>query len=475
MKLLLLLVAMLLSACSGRQPVKKAAIAPAPAFTKTAPAPAVPVDLQEWWKSLGDETLNGIMSQVLADNLDLRVAAQRIDESRAANNLARANLMPRIDSTSSVLRLRGGFAQGINRTGINPASPNSRSTVLSAFETGVFTSGLEASWEADVFGGLKREARATALDVNALEEARRDIMVLLTAEAATNYANLRGAQRQHEITLANIKAQADTKELTAVRVNAGLATDLDLTRASAQLAVTESALPLWQQTVEVAAHRLALLCGQQPGALLEKLSKPAPLPQIAEPLSAGLPSELLQRRPDIRRVEKEIAAADLRAAAARTEYFPRFTLNGNMGRQGQSVPGLSLGAGNFFSAGPGLRIPLFNFGRIRQNVAASDSRVDQAITRYEQLILSSTEEVENALTGVQQLQLRSNKLREAIEENRRAVALANELHLRGLGDFLSVLDAQRQLYDAEDALAQTQTNTFLQAIALYRSLGGGWR
>ena len=188
----------------------------------------------------------------------------------------------------------------------------------------------------------------------------------------------------------------------------------------------------------------------------------------------GLPSDLLLRRPDVRQADAEIAAATARLGVARSERFPKFTLTGLMGRQGTSVSGLTLGAGNFFSFGPGVRLPIFTGGRIRSNIAVQDARLQQAATQYESVVLKSLEDVENALVSYSREQDRRAKLQQAVDESRLAVELANELYLRGLGDFLSVLEAQKSRYELEDELAHSETSVVVNLVALYKALGGGW-
>jgi len=217
-----------------------------------------------------------------------------------------------------------------------------------------------------------------------------------------------------------------------------------------------------------------VLLGEEPGALRTELERKAPLPSVPSSIPIGLPSDLLLRRPDVRQAEAEIAAATARLGVARSDLFPKFTLTGLAGRQGAGFSGLALGAGNFFSLGPGVRLPIFAGGRIRSNIAVQDSRLQQAVTQYENAVLKSLEDVENGLVAYSREQERRDKLQQAVDESRRAVELASELYLRGLGDFLSVLDAQKSRYALEDELARSETNVVVDLVALYKALGGGW-
>jgi NodT family efflux transporter outer membrane factor (OMF) lipoprotein len=219
---------------------------------------------------------------------------------------------------------------------------------------------------------------------------------------------------------------------------------------------------------------LSVLLGEEPGALRTELEKVSPIPSAGPKVDVGLPSDLLKRRPDIRRSEAQLAAATARIGEAKADLFPRFVLTGTAGRQATQLHDLTLGAGNFFSAGPGISLPLFTGGRIRSNIAVQTSRQRQALIGYQSTVLNALEEVENALVSYSQEQERRDRLNEAVSHNQLAVDLATEQYKAGLVDFLSVLDAQRDLYANEDQLVQSQTTVTTNLVGLYRSLGGGW-
>ena len=296
----------------------------------------------------------------------------------------------------------------------------------------------------------------------------------MLAEIGRNYLEVRGLQKRLQIVRSNIETQQQTLDLSRVRYKAGLATDLDVARAAAQLATTQAAIPSLEESLAIGIHRLGVLLGEEPGALRAQLEKEAPLPSGPSSIPIGLPSDLLLRRPDVRQADAEVAAATARVGVARSDLFPKFTLTGLMGRQATSVGGLTLGVGNFFSFGPGVRLPIFTGGRIRSNIAVQDARLQQAATQYENVVLKSLEDVENALVAYSREQERRAKLQQAVDESRRAVELANELYLRGLGDFLSVLEAQKTRYELEDDLTQSETSVVVSLVALYKSVGGGW-
>ena len=300
------------------------------------------------------------------------------------------------------------------------------------------------------------------------------VLVILLGDVGRVYAQLRGFQRRLEIANKNIKTQQDTLDLTSARAKAGLATELDVSRAAAQLESTNAVVPTLLSGIDISIHRLSVLLGEEPGALRSELEKTSPIPSAGPEVDVGLPSDLLERRPDIRRSEAQLAAATARIGEAKADLFPRFVLTGTAGRQATQLHDLMLGAGNFFSAGPGISLPLFTGGRIRSNIAVQTSRQREALIGYQSTVLNALEEVENALVGYSQEQERRDRLNEAVSHSQLAVDLATEQYKAGLVDFLSVLDAQRDLYANEDQLVQSQTTVTTNLVGLYRALGGGW-
>ena len=407
-------------------------------------------------------------------NLDLKLALERVQEARAASGVARSGYFPSIDADVSATRLRGGINQGVIRAVPSSVGPNARASLISPFETNVFQGNLGASWELDVFGGVRRSVQASRADVAAAEENRRDVLVILLGDVGRTYAQLRGFQRRLEIANKNIKTQQETLDLTTARAKAGLATELDVSRAAAQLDSTKAVVPGLLSGVDVSIHRLSVLLGEEPGALRGELEKTNPIPSGGPDVEVGLPSDLLERRPDIRRAEAQVAASTARIGEAKAELFPRFLLTGTAGRQATQLHDLTVGLGNFFSVGPGISLPLFTGGRIRSNIAVQNSRQRQAVITYQSTILNALEEVQNALVNYSQEQERRDRLSQAAEQSQLAVHLATEQYRGGLVDFLSVLEAQRELYASEDELVQSQTDVTVDLISLYRALGGGW-
>ncbi len=415
--------------------------------------------LKEWWKNFQDPQLDRLVEQALKANTDLKIADARINEVRAFRGIANSARYPTIEQ-SDVIAYRRAVIQTPISTG--------------AVEGGLFQFGFDASWELDLFGGVRKSVRAATAEVLVAEESRRDVMVTLIAEVARNYIALRGYQRQLEVARSNIDTQRDTRDLTEVRAKAGLATELDVSRAKAQLASTESVVPELEALIANTAHRIGVLLARPPGALLAELENAKAIPATPLEIPVGLPSELLRRRPDVRRAEAEIVAQTARVGVAKSELYPKLQLTGLLGRTAATPGGLTLGLSNFFFIGPSIRLPIFNAGRIRSNIRAEDARLDQAILLYENAVRHSQEEVENSLTSYERQREQRTKLSQAVAGYRRSVELASELYKAGLSDFLSVLEAEKALYNSEDNLAQSEAAVSINLVALYKALGGGW-
>jgi multidrug efflux system outer membrane protein len=419
----------------------------------------------KWWTTLQDPTLDSLIDRAVRSNLDLRFAQARIREARAQRGVVKADLLPSVNASASYQRRR--FSENLGQTQGTPGTTN-------AVEGDLYQAGFDASWEIDVFGGIRREIEAANADLAAEIENRRDVLVTLLAEVARNYVEMRASQRQITIAEANLKAQQETLELTRVRFNAGLVSDLDVARAEALVQTTASQIPTLEISARQSIHLLGVLLGQQPNSLVQELSPERAIPASPQEVPVGLPSELLRRRPDIRRSERQIAAATARIGVATAELFPKFSLTGALGLGSSKFSNLGESGSKFWSIIPGVSLPIFNFGRIRSNIAVQNAREEQAFVTYEQTVLTSLREVEDALVAFSEDQSRRQTLSSAVDANRRAVDLANQLYKQGLTDFLSVLQAQRDLFASEDALVQSDRSVTSDYVAIYKALGGGW-
>ncbi len=437
---------------------------PLPAVWSEPKAPGMslaPVPAEEWWKTFNDPLLDSLIDRARRSNQDLEAAVLRLREARAQKMIARAGALPSLTA--------GGFYQRSRPS----ATLSARARSLGE-EENLWHGGFDALWEIDIFGGARRSIEAAQDQVESAQEDYRDVLVTLFAEVARNYIELRGLQKEIAVARRNLEAQRDTAALVRAKFQAGLVSELDVVRAEAQAATTESQVPLLEDSRAQAIHRLGVLAGEAPGALGDELAKEAAIPPPPPEVPIGLPSGLLQRRPDIRRAERELAAACARIGAAKADLFPRFFLNGSAGLESQRFKSFGDWDSRSWSIGPSFSWPVFASGRIWANVQVQDARHQQALTFYEKTVLLSLEEVENALSRCRREKERWRALDAAVQSSRRAVALASEVYRRGLIDFLSVLEAERSLYSAESQLALSERSVSMATVALYKALGGGW-
>jgi NodT family efflux transporter outer membrane factor (OMF) lipoprotein len=430
-----------------------------------------PADLARWWEEFNDPALTQLVLRAAGSNLDLRLAEGRIREARALRRVAESGAWPSVDVSGTYSR---------SRTSENAIAPSSQGSGDSPFFRGsnngqdLFRSGFDSSWEIDVFGGVRRSVESADATVEASIEDRRDILVTLLGDIARNYIDLRGFQRRLAVAQNNLTAQQESLEITRVRFQAGLANYLQVSQAEAQVNTTAAEIPALEALSKQAAHRLDVLLGIQPGVLSAELSTDAPIPALPPQAHVGLPSELLRRRPDIRRAERQLAAANAEVGVATADLYPKFSLSGVFGVTSISASDWFSAPSRFWSIGPTIRWPVFDAGRIRANIEVRNARQEQALTQYEKTVLTAFEDVENALVSYAKEQVRYRSLMDAVVANRRALALADELYKNGLVDFLNVLDSQRSLYAAEDDLTRSEATMATNLVALYKALGGGW-
>ena len=414
-----------------------------------------------WWQTFQDPVLDQLVQQAVAANLDLKVATARVREARALRGITAADQVPSVNASGTAARVR-------DSEHVLPRPPGFE------FEHDFFLVALDASWELDFWGRVRRSVEAADATVEAAEDTRHDVVVILLAEVARNLMEVRGAEQRQLIARHNIETQQDTVELTRVRFAAGLGTEVDVAQARTLLATTQAQVPVFDAARDAAIHRLSVLLGQTPGTLVDELREVEPIPTGPPSVPVGLPSDLLRRRADVRRAERELAAATARIGVATADLFPRFTLTGSLGVAATDAADVFTGASRFWALGPQVVWPVFAGGRIRANIRVHEARQEAALARYEQSVLAALEDTETALVKYGQEQARRQALERAVDASQLAVTLSGELYTRGLQDFLTVLDTQRALYAAQDQLVQSQQAVAANLIALYKALGGGW-
>jgi len=444
---------------------------PVPPRWNETPSEATPESessLASWWSEFRDPTLESLVSRAIANNLDLEIASARIREARSARGIAASAGRPQV-----------GAAAGYSRTSRSDALPPFDAAQGEALPYGpraqnAFLAGFDASWELDLFGGVKRDVEAASAQIQATEESRRDVLVTLVADVARVYVELRGAQKRLQILDDVLSSQRETLSLVASRFEAGLFTALDVSLAEGLLATTTSNRPLLERSARQSMYRLGVLLGRDPASLIAELEPLGSTPFAPPEIPATLPSDLLSRRPDLRRAERELAAATARIGVARADLFPRFSIAGSFGRLSDDPAELGHGSSQFWGVVPGVRWPILSGGRIRANVGANEARQQQALLRYRNAVLTALEEVENALVACSRERRRETSLRDAILANRQALELAKQRYTGGVESFLVVLEAERAVHATEDDWVASQTNVVVAFVSLYKSLGGGW-
>ena len=453
-----------------------------PSSTQPSTKPTTQPIVSRWWTTFNDSQLDSLVDRAIVANLDVRQAQARVREARARVGVERSGYYPDVTAGASYsrssrsLNIDGGTTGSGTGTGTGGGGAGGGAPVNFSpdRETDFWQAGFDAAWEVDVFGGTRRAVQAAVAELQAVEEERNDVLLTLLGDVANNYVQYRGIQQTILTTQANLKVQQDTLELTQSRFDAGLSSDLDVARAEAQVETTAAQLPPLHTEQRQYLHRLGVLLGQDPSALSNELAEVKPIPGSTVEVPIGLPSELLRRRPDIRRAERQLAAATARIGQAIAEYFPKFSLVGSLGLQSSEFSSWGDADSIFWNVGPSISWNLFSGGRVRSQVDVQNAIQEQAVSSYEQAVLTSLEDVENALTAFDREQSRRARLASAVKSNQRAVSLSQQLYERGLGDFLDVLQAQQALFNSQDALARSEAQVSANLVALYKALGGGW-
>jgi len=417
--------------------------------------PMDPKTLASWWTTLNDPQLSGLIERAVAGNLDLTTARSRIRESRARRRMAKGASFPTLSASGSATA---------SRTDTNVGFDTSREGYSSSFDAG---------WEWDAFGGVRRSIEAAGADLQAIEEDLRDVLVSLLAETALNYVEVRTYQARLAASEASLKAQDQTYQFALWRSQAGLDDELAVHQARYNLENTRSQIPTLRTGLQEAMNRLAVLLGEPPGRLHGELEKPQPIPVPPIEVAVGVPADVVRRRPDIRRAERELAAQTARIGVATAALYPQFTLNGSIGLETQSLRDPLSERTWSVSGGPRISWALFD-STIRPNIEVQSALQEQALIRYKTAVLTSLEEIENTLIAYAQEQQRRDNLRQATEAAQAASDLAQFKYQAGLTDFSNVLDAERSLLSFQDQLNQSNGTVTSNVIRLYKALGGGW-
>jgi len=418
-----------------------------------------------WWQNFGDPMLDKLIKEAVQSNLDLQQARARLLQARAGVVVAGAALMPSVAASGSVTRSQGG---------INTSTSSTPSSIATAAGT-IFQAGFDASWELDVFGGTRRSIEAAQATLEASVADLEATRLTLLGDVAKNYIDLRAYQAKRAIIRRNVAAQQQTVEVTRERFKLGLTNYLDVAQAEAQMSTTASDLPTIEASIQQTIHRLSILLGKEPNALKAELTPARPLPQAVGVLNAGLPSELLTRRPDVRQAERQLAAASAEIGVATADLYPKFDLTAALGVQSNTVSKLfDISSGRYWSLAPGVTWNIFDRGKARATVTQKQAVYQEDLAKYRAAFLSALEDVENALAAYYAEHRKHQTLVDAVRADAEAVTLANERYRRGLTNFLAILTSENNLYSAQISLNQSKADLLTDLISLYKALGGGW-
>ena len=419
-----------------------------------------------WWDLFQDENLQALISKALVENKNVKIAVARVREARALLVATGADLFPRIDGKGSLQRNQ--VSQAVVRQFGFPGGGPARQIPA----TTQFRATADLSFELDLWGRLRRATEAAQADLLARESARRTVVLTLVSDLAKAYFELQELDLQLNLARSTLKTRQETLDLIRLRKLVGQRSTREIRRAEQDVSRAQAVIPDLERQIGQKEHQLTLLMGRNPARIIRGASlRDHPLPPE---VPAGLPSALLERRPDIVEAEQRLVAANAKIGVAKAAFFPQISLTGNFGAQSLQFADLFVGSSRVWMFGPTLTVPIFNMGRNRANLEISRAQQEQALATYERTIQQAFREVEDALLAHQKIQEVRTERERLVKLAREALKLAQLEYLNGKASYLEVLGAQREALNAETALAQTQRNHLLTVVQLYKSLGGGW-
>ena len=469
---IILLITSLLSGCINVGPDYKAPIVNVPKKWTGTPPIAQKKSLQpeQWWKAFNDPILDQLITDAIAANLDLKQALARVRDARAQRWITITAGLPTVSGTSNATRRFNNYSSS------SQAGPQSTG---GAFGIGdqiinIFQLGFDSQWEVDIFGGERRAIEAADANIDSEIENSRNVLISLLAEVAGNYIELRTNQQLIAITRNNVSSQRDTVKLNQIRQQAGFSSMLEVAQAESQASTTEAFMPVYETVVKQSIHALSILLNREPNALSSRLNNLGSIPVMQTVAITDLPSELLLRRPDIRRAERQMAKANADIGVATAELYPRVNLSAFVGLQNAQISDFTP-MGKSWDTASSLTLPIFNWGRIKANIKSKNALFDLAFLSYQSAVLTAFKEVEDALVAYANEQQRYRSLELAVNASLLSVKMANERYDHGLTMFLDVLQAQESLFQAQRNLADSKAQLSTDLIILYKALGGGWQ
>lgn len=406
-----------------------------------------------WWNSLKDPSLDRLVARAMERNLDLEASRVVLQEARATYREVAGSSLPQIDGTGSASRAKSSTSGGIS----------------SAFQVG-----SSASWEVDLFGGVRRNREASRYAADAALQDLRAARVLVAADVVTNYVNARGYQARVALAYKTAASQKTTLALTKTKFEAGAASELDVVNAEAQVATTEAGIPVLEAAYAQSVHRIGVLLGEEPGSVVAMMKKVAPVPSAPRLPKLGIPADVVSARPDVQAAERRLGAATARVGVARAARYPSVSLTGAISTSASRVGDLAKSSTIGWQFGPSLSVPLFDGGRLAAGEDAALARKDGAFVAYRQSVLDAMEEIENSLVSISAQRRKTSKLHQAVASSVRVTEMTRSSYEMGASDFLDVVAAQRSQYAAEDGLISSRIALVVDYVTLNKALGGGW-
>ena len=413
-----------------------------------------------WWEQFKDPVMNDLIKSALAENKDVKIAAARVDEFLGKYGVSRSQMFPQVGANANAANQRAtqSALPAPLPAGVDPQYSSYQAT-------------LSASWEIDVWGKIRRLNEAARADLLATEEGRRATILTLVASVATAYINLSDLDRQLEIATATAKSRAESVVVFEKRFKGGVVSEMQLAQSQSEYEATVASIPPLQIQIAQQESALSVLLGRNPGPII----RGRPLAQLELPaVPAGIPSELLERRPDLRQAEQNLIAANARIGAAKALYFPTISLTALFGNVSADLSSLFSGSTRVWSFAGDLSVPIFTAGSIAGVVKQTEAQQQQALLQYQKSIQSAFKEVEDALVLLQRSREQVASQGRQVEALRTYARLARRRYDSGYTSYIEVLDAERSLFNAELSYAQTQGTIFTSLVGLYKAMGGGW-
>jgi NodT family efflux transporter outer membrane factor (OMF) lipoprotein len=422
-----------------------------------------------WWQALGDPELDSLIQRAVTGSPSVIVALDRLQSARLYEAGLTGQVLPVADASAA-------YGRG---TGDDLTRGRASEPLVSADNTHGLTSvttvgGFDAVWEIDVFGKVRREIEQARYNTQAAADARDAVLVSVIADVAQSYVDLRGLQMRASVLESGAAALRRGLDIVNQRYQRGITNELDVMLARRELATVEAQIPIVDAQISAGEYALATLLGEYPEDLVRELSTPHMIPGAPTVISAGLPLDLLRRRPDVEEAEREVASANAGIGIATADLLPQLSVSGAIGFQQGTLDATTLGQ-HIWSAGPGVEWPLLDFGQLDAQVQIANFRTRAALEQYKATIEQAVREVDSSVTRFQADQQSVASLGDALVASRQAVTLATKRYNRGLTDYLNVVEAERAEYSLEEQYAATQASVDDQFIGVYRDLGGGWQ